>query len=141
MWRQGYWMGTVVCGAVLVSILILALTSANAATVSVHLPVVGEYSAAIAIMAALVFGNGLLIGVLLRSWWALLFSPGLTGLWSLLAILSDPGRSTQASVIELAMIETLIPGTIGVIVGIFAGGLTLEHYRHRRRSGFRPRSR
>ena len=128
MRQRSYWVGFVVCGAILASILIVALTSARASTVSVHLPVIGEHSVAVVIMAALVFGNGLLMGVLLRSWWVLIFSPGLTGLFSLLAI-SDPGRATREATIELVMIELLIPGTLGVLLGSAAGRMALEHHR------------
>lgn len=125
MRRSSYQTGAVMSGAILVSILILASTSAEASTRSVHLPIVGEHSWAVVLLAAVVFGNGLLIGILLRSWWALIFSPGLTGLWSLLA-LSDTGRSTREFVIELAMIEALIPGTLGVLIGIIVGRLILR---------------
>lgn len=128
MRRPNYRMGAVLCTAALVSVLIVATTSAKASTMSVHLPVVGEHSVAVVIFASVVFGNGLLIGILLRSWWALIFSPGLTGIWSLLA-LSDTGRSTREFVIELVMIEALIPGTLGVLVGIVAGRLVLGRNR------------
>ncbi len=95
---------------------------------SVHLPIIGEYSWAVLILAVVVFANGLLIGFLLRSWWAFLFSPGPTGLFGLLAI-SNPGRATRAATIELVMIEALIPGTLGVLVGIVAGRLVLGRNR------------
>ena len=125
-----YRAGTIMFGSVLVSILILASTSAKAATMDVHLPVIGDSSWAVLISAVLMFGNSFLLGALLRNWWVLVFSPGLTGFWSLLIILSDPGRSTQRLQIELALVELFIPSLIGVITGVVLGQRAITRYHH-----------
>jgi hypothetical protein len=71
---------------------------------------------------------GIVVGVIMRSWWALAVPPVLVAVWFIGALVAggSQGRSGNEEAAALTVILEVIPGVAGVLIGII-GRRALSH--------------